>query len=482
MKHEYGSQIFPRLKESVRFRREDFGVICMDRITGKTFMLHPSEAVTVALCNGKSTLKEIIEIVRYAFSVDESKAQNHVRATLNKVDELVEYYSTSKSMMLPIDPIEFAYNSNQIPADKLPTYSGPLVMVLTVTERCNLKCAYCYKGKPRSEGPELTTREILRLINQAADLGVIRCFVTGGDPTMRPDLSKIVSSLLKADIFPFVSTKGYNMTDKLARNLAETGLENIQVSLDSCYPNITDKITGVKGSFQATINAIKILKQKDFKVRVKAVVTVLNVNTIHEMIDFCYNLGVDELSFSPFFPGTFGYGDKELLSSRLQIEKASKLIAEKTREYNGQMNVEKLTLYPNWRKGHIDLCGGMVTSMAVSSVGEIHLCELLTGFKDMIIGNVREMSLKEAWESQKAESWRDFDISKVSELCRRCELVKTCRTGCYNFSKVCYGDYYAPDPRCPKAPTLQGEFPFMQKSCGKRNKTANALDVNDTKL
>nr|MDO8080830.1 radical SAM protein [Candidatus Freyarchaeota archaeon] len=461
---ETEEKVFPCLKESVRLRREDYCVFCMDRITEKIISLHPSEAVTIALCDGRRTTKEIITIIQDAFSTDEITARRHFKETLQKVEELVENYTSSHARTSPLDPFKFIYNPLPAPINRLPTYSGPLVLVLSITERCNFKCLYCYRGDPRLKGLELKTKEILRVVDEAAQLGVIKSFITGGEPTLRPDLPKIVAHALKADIFPYISTNGYLITDKLAKDLAETGLDTIQVSLDCCDPDINDKLTGVKGSFYATTNAINILKRQNFKVIVKCVVTAINIDIAHEMIDFCHRLGVDTISFSPFFPSTFARGGKELLPARAKSERAIEVITKKKQEYKGQIEVQELTFYPKMNNENMRTCGAMITSIAISPVGDIHLCDTLEGVEEMTIGNVRKMNLKKAWFSQKAEKWRDFDVSKISEPCQSCAKVKICRTGCYNFSKACYGNYYAPDPRCPLAPPLPKDFPFISTS------------------
>src|SRR2546427_8397127 len=74
----------------------------------------------------------------------------------------------------------------------------PRNLRLSVTDRCNLRCAYCmpeeeYAWLPR--GDILTFEEIARLVNVFADLGVDKVRLTGGEPLLRKDLPRLVAMI-----------------------------------------------------------------------------------------------------------------------------------------------------------------------------------------------------------------------------------------------------------------------------------------------
>ncbi|MFB0958479.1 MAG: radical SAM protein, partial [Clostridiaceae bacterium] len=69
---------------------------------------------------------------------------------------------------------------------------------LSVTDRCNLRCTYCMpeKGIPMIRPDEIMTKqEILTLARAFLELGVTKVRLTGGEPTLRGDLSKIIREL-----------------------------------------------------------------------------------------------------------------------------------------------------------------------------------------------------------------------------------------------------------------------------------------------
>src|SRR5690349_5559710 len=63
---------------------------------------------------------------------------------------------------------------------------------LSLTDRCNFRCSYCAPAGPDRCGDPLSRPELARLVRIFADLGVRRVRLTGGEPTLRPDLLEIV--------------------------------------------------------------------------------------------------------------------------------------------------------------------------------------------------------------------------------------------------------------------------------------------------
>ena len=108
---------------------------------------------------------------------------------------------------------------------------------VSVIDKCNFRCTYCMPagGLPWLAREEiLTTSEIERLVRLLVGLGVQEVKLTGGEPTVRPDLPEIVRGIraLGEELDISITTNGY-LLDRLARPLREAGLDRITVSCDS---------------------------------------------------------------------------------------------------------------------------------------------------------------------------------------------------------------------------------------------------------
>jgi GTP 3',8-cyclase len=143
---------------------------------------------------------------------------------------------------------------------------------ISVTDRCNMRCRYCmpeqeYVWLPRAS--ILTFEEIHRLVGIFAGHGVDRIRLTGGEPLLRHDLSKLVALL--RDHSPIqdiaLTTNGILLTH-YADQLASAGLNRVTISLDTLKPERMqdfarssrhgDVLSGISAARAAGLTPIKL--------------------------------------------------------------------------------------------------------------------------------------------------------------------------------------------------------------------------------
>lgn len=119
---------------------------------------------------------------------------------------------------------------------------------LSITDRCNFKCQYCllngYQGTGQQQ--DLTIVEIENLVAALVEMGIWKIRLTGGEPTVRNDLTAIIATIRK---FPQITelsltTNAYRLYRQLDEYLA-AGLTGINISVDSLDRQQFTKITGV---------------------------------------------------------------------------------------------------------------------------------------------------------------------------------------------------------------------------------------------
>ncbi|KAI9495219.1 hypothetical protein BDB00DRAFT_927661 [Zychaea mexicana] len=124
---------------------------------------------------------------------------------------------------------------------------------ISLTERCNLRCTYCMpeEGVPLTPHDKLlTTDEILSLARLFVSQGVTKIRLTGGEPTVRPDLIDIISGLneLKAEGLQSIgiTTNGIALKRKL-QALHTAGLDSLNISLDTLDRHMFEIMTRRRG-------------------------------------------------------------------------------------------------------------------------------------------------------------------------------------------------------------------------------------------
>ncbi|MEO8560717.1 MAG: GTP 3',8-cyclase MoaA [bacterium] len=111
---------------------------------------------------------------------------------------------------------------------------------ISVTDRCNFRCSYCMpiEGLPWLPKADILSYEEIRdVVTQLAPLGLRRVRITGGEPTIRPQLATLVRFLRAVPAVEDIalSTNGVRLPE-LARELAAAGLDRVNMSADSLRP------------------------------------------------------------------------------------------------------------------------------------------------------------------------------------------------------------------------------------------------------
>ena len=106
---------------------------------------------------------------------------------------------------------------------------------VSVTERCNLRCRYCMPAEGVSNCPEeLSREELLRAMEAAADLGIRKLRITGGEPLVRRDIVELCAGAAAIDgIQELCITTNGTLLPELARPLKEAGVRRVNISLDT---------------------------------------------------------------------------------------------------------------------------------------------------------------------------------------------------------------------------------------------------------
>ncbi|MBI2830082.1 MAG: GTP 3',8-cyclase MoaA [Chloroflexi bacterium] len=143
---------------------------------------------------------------------------------------------------------------------------------ISVTDRCNLRCVYCMPPEgiclmPHSE--ILTYEEIYTITRAAAEMGIEKIRLTGGEPLVRPDLPKLVGMLAQINAIDDLSlTTNGTLLKKYARDLKAAGLRRVNISLDTLKPDRFEQITrgnklkdvleGIEAAREAGLNPVKL--------------------------------------------------------------------------------------------------------------------------------------------------------------------------------------------------------------------------------
>jgi cyclic pyranopterin phosphate synthase len=155
----------------------------------------------------------------------------------------------------------------------LDAYNRPISYLrISVTDRCNLRCIYCMPPEgvaPRSHEEILSYEEIATIVRAAADLGITKIRLTGGEPLVRLGLVDLVHMVAQVPgVDDLAMTTNGILLSRYAAALAEAGLQRVNISLDTLRPErfhhitrrgrLEDVLAGMEAAQAAGLAPIKI--------------------------------------------------------------------------------------------------------------------------------------------------------------------------------------------------------------------------------
>jgi cyclic pyranopterin phosphate synthase len=159
---------------------------------------------------------------------------------------------------------------------------------ISVTDRCNLRCIYCMPAEGvslMSHNDILSYEEIYAVAKAAADLGINKVRLTGGEPLVRAELPELVRMLAGIDTIDDISlTTNGTMLEHHAAELKQAGLQRVNISLDTLKPDRFKSITRL-GSLKDTLKGIDAAKIAGLN-PVKINVVVMSGINDDELTDF----------------------------------------------------------------------------------------------------------------------------------------------------------------------------------------------------
>lgn len=156
----------------------------------------------------------------------------------------------------------------------------PASVVLCVTNRCNLRCVYCYAEYYDRNHTEFTTEQILSLIDELYEMGTRHISLNGGEALMRDDIEIIIDKINAKNILCQLTTNGLLVRKKIN---ALKKVDSLCLSLDGDKKS-TDLNRGA-GTYDKIIEAIGCLNDNKIKFYTNTVLTKNNKNAIDEVME-----------------------------------------------------------------------------------------------------------------------------------------------------------------------------------------------------
>lgn len=328
----------------------------------------------------------------------------------------------------------------------------PLGLIMELTHRCPLRCMYCSNPLELArKNEEITTEAWCQVLEQAADLGVMQIYLTGGEPCLRADLEKIATRASACGLYVNLITSGMGLSEKRCESLCEAGVRHIQLSLQDIDREGAKRISGVE-ALDKKMEAARIINKSRAAFTVNIVVHRENLSRLPAMIEVALEMGADKLEVAHVQMNGWALRNRNLLlPTKEQVRWSVSILNEAREKLNGQIRIDYVL--PDYYAKYPKACmnGWAQNMMLIDPQGRALPCHSAVTLPHVKFPSIAEMSLREIWEeSDLFKLFRGQDW--MPEMCQTCERKEIDYGGCRCQALAFTGEAGNADPVCHLSP------------------------------
>lgn len=320
-----------------------------------------------------------------------------------------------------------------------------------VSAKCDLNCVYCVTKSGKAVPGELNLEERKSVLRQANELGCkIVHIAARGEPTVDPLFKEQLEYINELNMTPVIFTHGGNLTQEWVDTLWDNNA-SIMLKIHSLKPEVQDFFAATKGYTERRNKGLDLLLKKGFnknfegQTRLGADILVMkkNYDEIEDIYRWCRENNIFPL-VKPLMCNNRGASKfvlDNLYISPLEVKKLYERLSEIDKKEYG-FDWKPMPPYAGVN------CNYYYYHLCITIMGDVWPC---IGIPELQIGNIREKSLKECWNSEQVRKIKNIK-KEVTGICQECEN-----------SVVCYG--------CPCRRTYNNGFEntFTCNSCWEDN-------------
>jgi radical SAM protein with 4Fe4S-binding SPASM domain len=405
------------LRLHLRLERDGSGVLVIN--ASRVLFLNRTAAEFVdGFIKGESEEETVRRFLR-RYKVDAETARKDYKDTLFVVNTFAKTPDVCPVSYLGVEKIE--------PFEK--ELSAPYRMDLALTYRCNNRCVHCYAGGPR-ESEEMSTRDWQLVIDRLRDIGIPQVVFTGGEPTLREDLVALIAHTQEKELVCGLVTNGRKLKDEAyLKGLVDAGLDHAQVTVESHDPKVHDRITGVEGSWDETVQGLRNTVASQVYTVSNTTLNQLNVDGIDETLDFLHGLGLKQFACnSLIYSGKAPEVAKDFALDEASLEPVLARIRDRAHELGMEFTwytpTEYCVLDPLKLELGIKSCSACRINMAIEPDGTVIPCQSYF----MPLGNILRDRWNKIWRNPTCQKLRSRKYAP--DKCHECPSLSVCGGGC----------------------------------------------------
>ncbi|MBN2500542.1 MAG: radical SAM protein [Anaerolineales bacterium] len=311
--------------------------------------------------------------------------------------------------------------------------NAPYKVDVALTYGCNDECPHCYNEVNRFGMPSLKLEDWHRVFDRIAEIGVPHVILTGGEATLHPDLPEIIHYADQLGMIVGMNTNGRHLAHKpYMQELADAGLNHVQITLGSQFPEIHNAMMGSK-SFDQRVRGIQNAVESRVHTITNTTLMRRTSERVEEFIDFLYDLGIRTFAMNGMIYSGGGFQnpnaipEKELQPLLVRVRDHAKA---KDMRFLWYTVTEYCRLSPVELDIGVKRCNAGEYSLCIEPNGDVLPCQSYY----VSAGNILNDPWERIWQGDLFRSFREREetpqLSGLEEKCWECPDLPLCGGGC----------------------------------------------------
>jgi pyrroloquinoline quinone biosynthesis protein E len=334
--------------------------------------------------------------------------------------------------------------------EKIP---APFALMAELTHRCPLQCPYCSNPLELLKvAGERDTAFWLIVIDEAAAMGVLQIHFSGGEPTLRQDLTVLIAHATARGLYSNLITSAVLLDEAKLAALEAAGLGHVQISFQGADAAMADRIGNYRNGHAKKIEVARLVTKLGMSLTVNAVVHRQNLEQLRGMIDMAEALDADRLEVAHVqYHGWALRNRAALMPTRAEFEAADAVVAERRAALGGRLTIDYVV--PDYYAQAPKTCmgGWGQKTLNIAPDGRVLPCHAAETIPGLIFDRAGDQPLSEIWYGGQAfNAFRG--TAWMQEPCASCALKEVDFGGCRCQALALAGDARATDPVCHLSP------------------------------
>jgi len=330
-------------------------------------------------------------------------------------------------------------------AEKVYKEKGVFHCLINITNRCNAKCKFCFRGN-QDKTLELSTDKWKETLLELKSLFCYGLQISGGEPLIREDSLEIIKFARKHGFSVVLTTNGTLLTEEQIDTLSELYIERIIVSVHSLDNEINKEIMGYNYEVENLIKSIKMMVNRNIRVVISIVLNKYNIDEFNDFEDFFKNIGVYSVNAAIMHASHNKQNNVNLLNDLLPTDEQIRVFYKKNPN----------RLYEQDKTGFV--CSGGRENISIDPDGSVFPCsQARIKFGNLISEDLNDIIKKSSTRNLiNMIKWEQFT------QCNKCVYSKWC-DHCYGINESETGNVFEPSPTKCRIAKIRYEIKEMEK-------------------